>query len=300
MTRLTVVFSDVAEIVYQNLTQALGCSNTIQKLDCLRQVPTEAFNNALNSSGSTESYQHIFYGPIADGDIIARSGISRLQDGDFVKVPYIMGDNSDEGTDFIPLGINTDGDFTSFFTTFGIDNTTLSDLARLYPNDPPNNIPASHPDRFNETIGLQFKRAATLMTDALFVAPKRLAAEAWDKHTNASLYSYRFNTITNGIPENKAVTHYQEVAFVFHNVEGQGFPGVAPPYFGENPFKGKSESYRELADEMSRRWVSFVFDGTPDYEGGKCTFKVRGTGLTDVCRTEMAQVCFGKPNEYRV
>ncbi|TVY83757.1 Lipase [Lachnellula suecica] len=260
---------EISEVLYQNLTEALGCSDSADKLDCLRKVPTDAFNNYLNSSGKTEDYYHIYYGPQIDGDIVFRNSISQIEDGDFVKVPYIMGENTDEGTGFIPFGINTDSDFTNYFAGWGLDNTTLSEFARLYPNNAPNEVPATHPASFDETIGLQFKRAATLMTDALFTAPKRLASEAWVKNTNASLYSYRFNTIPNGVPDYFAVTHYVEVAFVFHNVKGQGFPGLEPPYFGEDPFKNEPASYVELADEMSRRWVSFVHDGTPDYEG--CT-----------------------------
>jgi carboxylesterase type B len=260
---------ELSEVVYQNLTQALGCSNATNRLDCLRQVPTEAFNAALNSSGNTESYYDVFYGPIPDGDILAQNRLSQLQSGDFVKVPYIMGVNSDEGTDFVPFGLNTDNDFASFYAGFNIDNATFSHLTHLYPNNSANDIPASHPGPFDNTIGLQFKRAATLFTDAVFVAPKRLSAQEWVKHTNKSLYSYRFNTIPHGVPDYFSVTHFQEVPFVFHNVEGQGYPGLDPPYFGENPFLGEPDNYRKLADEMCRRWVSFVYSGVPDYKNSK-------------------------------
>jgi hypothetical protein len=56
-------------------------------------------------------------------------------------------------------------------------------------------------------------------------------------------------------------------------VEGQGFPGDDPPYFGEDPFEGEPESYFLLADEMSRRWISFVATGVPDFEGSKFEFQ---------------------------
>ncbi|TVY36100.1 Lipase [Lachnellula subtilissima] len=258
---------EVSEIVYQNLTQALGCSNATNQLDCLRLVPADVFNAAVNASGNTESDYDVFYGPIPDGDILARNQLSQLQDGAFVKVPYIIGVNSDEGTDFVDFGLNTDEEFDAFWKPFGIDDATYANLTELYPDDPANDIPASHPAAFDETIGTQFKRAATLFTDAVFVAPKRLTAQEWVKHTTVPLYSYHFDTIPHGIPDYFAVTHFQEAMFVFHNVEGQGFPGVSPPYFGEDPFEGEPESYFLLADEMSRRWISFVATGVPDFEG---------------------------------
>jgi triacylglycerol lipase len=247
----------------------LGCSNAPDQLECLRRVPAAAFNAAVNASGNTESDYDVFYGPIPDGDILVRDRLSQLQDGAFVKVPYIMGLNSDEGTDFVDFGINTDQQFNSFWEPFGIDNATFANLTKLYPNDPAHDIPASHPAPFDSTIGTQFKRTATLFTDAVFVGPKRLSAQEWVKHTNQKLYSYRFDTIPHGIPDYFAVTHFQEVAFVFHNVEGQGFPGTSPPYFGADPFQGEPKSYFLLADEMSRRWVSFVATGVPDYPGSK-------------------------------
>ncbi|TVY87539.1 Lipase [Lachnellula willkommii] len=249
---------DVSEIVYQNLTQALGYSSATNQLDCLRQVPADTFNAAINASSNTESLYDIFYGPIPDSDILVRDQLSQLQDDAFVQVPYIIGVNSDEGTDFVPFGLNTDKEFDAFWEPFGIDNATYANLTELYPDDAANDIPASYPAAFDETIGTQFKRAATLFTDAVFVAPKRLTAQEWVKHTTVPLYSYHFDTIPHGIPDYFAIMHFQETMFVFHNMEGQGFPGDDPPYFGEDPFEGEPESYFLLADEMSRRWISFV------------------------------------------
>lgn len=261
-----------AEKVYANVTESVGCSNTTDRIACLREVPTATLNNVLNGS-YTEDYYYIYFGPLVDGDIVARSSLDQLQDGSFIKVPYILGDNSDEGTDFIPFGLNTDDDVSNFFAGFDFDNATLSSLLHLYPDDPSSNLPISSPSNFNSTIGAQFKRAATLISDLTFKAPRRLAATAWLQHTtpndSAPLYSYRFNTIPNGIPDYFAVTHFQEVSFVFHNVEGQGFPDEAPPYFGADPFGGKPQAYVDLADEMSRRWASFIHDRDPNFAQSK-------------------------------
>jgi carboxylesterase type B len=254
----------VAEEVYRNITEALNCSQAADKLACLRLVPTEVLNDTL-SSITTEDYYQIYLGPLVDGDIIACNGVEQLIDGSFVKVPYILGDNSDDGTDFTPQGINTDDDFIAFYQGYGIDNATLIDLLKLYPNDPSNDIPLSAPGVFNDTIGLQFKRSATLIGDIAFKAPRRLAAQQWNKYTNTSLYSYRFNTIPNGIPDYYGVTHFQEVPFVFHNVRGNGFPNIDPPYFGPDPFSNRPESFFDLATLMSRMWASFIHDKNPNF-----------------------------------
>jgi triacylglycerol lipase len=254
----------VAEEVYKNVTAAVNCSEAVDKLACLRLVPTEVLNNTFASIVAEDFYQ-LNVGPLVDGDIIARGGNEQLMDGSFVKVPYILGDNSDEGTDFVIQGINTDDDFIAYYKGFGMDNATLTELLKLYPNDPKNDIPLSSPGIFNDSIGLQFKRSATLTGDIVFKAPRRFAARQWNKFTNIPLYSYRFNAIPNGIPDYYAVTHGQEVAFVFHNIHGEGYPNINPPYFGPNPFANRSQSFLDLATLMSRMWASFIHDKNPNF-----------------------------------
>src|SRR5436305_15079020 len=87
----------VAEEVYKNITEAVNCSTATDKLACLRLVPTEVLNNTFFST-TAEDYYQLYIGPLVDGDIIARGGNEQLMDGSFVKVPYILGDNSDHGT----------------------------------------------------------------------------------------------------------------------------------------------------------------------------------------------------------
>lgn len=77
------------------------------------------------------------------------------------------------------------------------------------------------------------------------------------------------------------MTHFQEVAFVMHNVDGQGFPDEDPPYFGADPFLGEPPSYVALADDVCRRWVSFVNTGEPNYKGGKLKLFLIGDSRLD-------------------
>ena len=264
-----------AEQNYQRVISAVGCANATDKLACLRLVPTDQLNDVLNHTADAGDYYEAYYGPLIDNDIVARDGISQLEDGSFVKVPYIIGDTSDEGTDFVPFGINTDEDLIGYLKGYNLTNSTITMLLDLYPQDSPSLIPSTHPSQFNSSIGHQYKRTATLLTDIIFKAPRRLVAQSWLNHTvpnssdttitTAPLYTYRFATIPNGIPDEYSATHFQEVAFVFHNIHGQGYPDINPPYFGPNPFANKPESYIQLSDLMSKMWISFIHDGNPNY-----------------------------------
>jgi acetylcholinesterase len=91
--------------------------------------------------------------------------------------------------------------------------------------------------------------------DEVFIAARRLTCETWAA-ANVSAYCYRFNAVVNGIPWPIQVTHFQEVAFVFNNLEGLGY--------ATNPFANKSESYAALSQLMSNSWASFVHDLDPN------------------------------------
>lgn len=54
-------------------------------------------------------------------------------------------------------------------------------------------------------------------------------------------------------------THFQEIAFVFYNVEGLGYK--------TNPFAGMPPSYAALAKTMSTAWVNFVTGLDPNGKG---------------------------------
>jgi carboxylesterase type B len=74
-----------------------------------------------------------------------------------------------------------------------------------------------------------------------------------------SAYCYRFNAIPAGLPAAVGVTHFQEVAFVFLNLQGVGYLPAAVP-----PFENKTENYRDLSRFMNSNWVSFVHDLDPN------------------------------------
>ena len=60
--------------------------------------------------------------------------------------------------------------------------------------------------------------------------------------------------------------HFQEVAFVFFNTEGYGYPQNMNP----NPMGGAGRPiYVALAQQMVRMWISFINDLDPNAHGSK-------------------------------
>jgi carboxylesterase type B len=183
-----------------------------------------------------------------------------MKDGDFVKVPFLIGCNSDEGTAFLPGVINDDQDLIDYILTQGPDNATAAALLELYPDIPAIGIPDSVTGRPNSTVyGVQYKRGAAYNGDYYFIAGRRFTASAWTLQ-NVTSYSYRFNTAHyDGEADYVSVTHGSELAFVFDSVNGKGYT--------PNPFADMPPSYYELAKLMSKMWVSFVHDLDPNGHG---------------------------------
>jgi carboxylesterase type B len=247
---------------YQQLYNALvtrtGCNGTLDTLQCLRTVPAEQVNAAIN----TTSMPLFGFQPWLDGDFIREYTSLQLSAGQFVHVPIISGANSDEGSAFSPQGANSTEDFYTFLTASGnraVPPAFADQILEAYPDDPAVNVIANLGDaRTSGTFGNQFRRTASYYGDAVFIANRRLTCQTWAT-AGVPAYCYRFNALTANTPPEIGVTHFQEISFVFLNLDGVGYPPV-----NLNPFANKSESYLDLARFMDSSWVSFVHDLDPN------------------------------------
>lgn len=243
---------------FNNLTQATGCSSASDKLQCLRQLPFTQLNQVLNNTGLGT-----VWAPVLDGDFIKARASEQLAQGKFVKVPIISGTNSDEGTVFGPMGVETTTDFFNYLTTYPVPAPVPSSFAtkilEAYPDIPSQGIPGPPllpPDyRPGPPFGAQFRRSSAYYGDAVFIASRRYTCQTWAK-AGINAYCYRFNTLPTGLPPFIGVTHFQEVAWVFDNTAGLGYD--------VNPFAGQPQSYVELATLMSSSWASFIAELDPN------------------------------------
>jgi carboxylesterase type B len=246
--------------MYNELTRRTNCANQTSPIECLRALPAEQLNTAINTTSTTLNVTNFM--PIVDGDFIQKRTSVQLAAGDFVHVPIMDGANSDEGTAFSPSPVNTTADFEKFVIAAqaGRINASFAQaVLAAYPDDPSVNVVASLGNqRPGAPFGAQFRRSASYFGDVAFIAPRRKTCETWAA-ANLTAYCYRFNAIPAGIPPAIGVTHFQEVSFVFNNVMGVGYLPAATP-----PFLNKTQSYFDLAHFMNSNWVSFVHDLDPN------------------------------------
>ncbi|KAF2126684.1 carboxylesterase family protein-like protein [Dothidotthia symphoricarpi CBS 119687] len=246
--------------MYNTILSRTPCTNASSPLECLRYLPADQLNIAINTTSTTLNTTQ--FQPILDGDFIQKRTSLQLAAGEFVHVPIISGANSDEGSAFSPRPVNTSEAFFNLVTNGQRGNVSTelgNQILAAYPDDLSVNVIASLGNtRPGPAYGAQFRRSASYYGDQFFIANRRLTCRTWAA-AGVPAYCFRFNAIPAGLPAEIGVTHFQEVAFVFLNLQGVGYPPVSVP-----PFANKTESYRNLARLMDSSWVSFVHDLDPN------------------------------------
>ena len=284
--------------IYDKIVQQTNCTSWPDTLECLRTVPYETIFPFLDS---TKVGGPGFY-PTVDGDIIPNYPTELLRSGRFAHVPHLYGTNSDEGTDNAPPGvINTDKDLYDFLlgsTGFDFPPEVVSEILRLYPDDPTQGVPINTgTERFAEQ-GVQYKRAAAIIGDVFYHAPRLEDARYYSKY--ADTYIYRFNTrpfvnstnatytdLTGSLaPAYKGVQHFSEVAFIFSN----------PQFVGPWP------EYVDLSEQMSAQWINFINGGDPNGVGMPVwpRYNAGKKGLNLVLQTEGQGGSYVEEDTYRL
>jgi carboxylesterase type B len=263
-----------------------SCSDLVgsnKSLPCLRQAPFDEINSAIWAIRTG-----LDWAPVMDGDFIADYTTNQLKNGNFVKVPLLIGANTDEGTSFGRSrtsdggNVNTDEDMIDAIGNMippeaeGTTGQTVDELTdkvmELYPNDQRVGIPSleSWPyiikpnDSYAEAHGAQFRRSCALFGDLIIHYQRRRANKFWAKNGIPN-YAYRFNIKPNGQPEYAGVTHFQEVAFVMHNINGDGYD--RKPFGGEGSYPDNAKA---MAKTMTTAWINFF--NTLDPNGEKDIF----------------------------
>ncbi|CAH0056298.1 unnamed protein product [Clonostachys solani] len=246
--------ADVWQPYFDAVVQKTGCGAASDRLGCLRGLPWQTLNDVFNKTTPLNVTSPTLTA-VVDGDFITAQGSRLLKDGKFAHVPLLLGNNFDEGTAYGKQGINTDAQFEAYLASFGFDEDQVAKLTELYPDDPSLGIPASFLGRPTDSFGSQWKRVAAFAGDYQQHSGRRLLAESFAS-ANLPVYSYMWNVYVNGLGAIYGATHFQEVAFVFNNIYGRGY--------ATNPFENKPITYIQLADLMSKMWVSFIHDNDPN------------------------------------
>lgn len=235
---------------WNQLLSLTSCSN----LACLQALPLAKLNASVAQVGAGR------FQPVVDRDFIKSFPAAQVSDGQFVKVPLLVGANSDEGTAFMTRGVNFDSDFVNAIlarnsSSYAFPNeAAVQKVLQFYPDDPAQGVPVNTGDGILPT-GFQDKRSAAFFGDAVMIGPRRAFAQAMSK--SKDVFSYRFNQPPFHFPITVGATHFSEVAYVFNDRNNN------TAIFSNQPL-GPRPLDAALALLMSSMWISFVHDQTPN------------------------------------
>ncbi|KAK0717450.1 Alpha/Beta hydrolase protein [Lasiosphaeria miniovina] len=261
----------IPQATYSRLVSATACAPTLgtpASLECLRSLPLPDLMAVLRNT----SLNVAIWVPAMDGDFIADFPSRQVREGKFPRVPILAGQNTDEGATFGQNrsasrgGINTDDELKESITRVILGPNPdlpalLRDLLYLYPDIQAVGIPSLEkfpvltPEVREVTfLGLQYRRTAALYGDWMQAYQRRRGLIEWSNH-GVPAYSYRFDVTTAGVPGYISAAHFQELTFVFYNLDGVGYT--------RNPFENALNSHKALAKTMSNTWVRFFVEMDP-------------------------------------
>ncbi|KAJ7473145.1 Alpha/Beta hydrolase protein [Mycena galericulata] len=255
------------QTTYNSVITSTNCSSTANssasiQLSCIRSLPIDEFRQA--SVGTT--------GSLFDGDLLNVPGsLAAYRAGNWTRVSFLVGSNTDEGRSFAPSGANTTTDVAEFMSTI-VPPDQINATLQQYPDVPAIGCPFNTGDFQLDPVqngvyappGTQDKRTSAIVGDVVMAAaPRWLAQEVSYK---VPFWKYRFNhkpyDISFGVED--FVGHFVEVAYVFNTQNNDTDFWITnhatATYLGPPAPIGD----RFLGVYMSRTWAAFAATGDPN------------------------------------
>jgi carboxylesterase type B len=177
------VDSNKAQAIYNTVVKEAGCSGSSDTLTCLRTTPYNKLLQACNSVPGILGYStvNLSYLPRPDGKAITASPEELVTQGKYAKVPFIVGDQEDEGTLFglFTPNLTTTAEVSEYLSTVFFDEATTAQVNGLV-----DTYQTITEDGSPFRTGLlnnfypQFKRVSAVLGDVTFTISRRLFLES--------------------------------------------------------------------------------------------------------------------------
>ncbi|KAF8596270.1 Carboxylesterase [Ceratobasidium sp. AG-I] len=236
---------------YDQIASQTGCNKKSDSFECLRTLDVNALQAAHVASYELATNLVAFanfpaaYGPVTDAsdDFLPAPSSTLVLAGKYANIPIISGNNLDEGTWFV-ANPQSSLDVVAFLArddaglAFALSPIASAPLLVAYPNIPSLGSPYG---TGNELFGRakQYKRAASLVGDLLFTAPRRQFLSK-SVLRGQPAWSYLFKQPSGGPPE-YGISHASEIAYVFG-----GLPTDA------------SAGDKDVSSKMMQYWINFA------------------------------------------
>lgn len=238
-----------SEFQFNRFAAAINCSGGQDTMSCLRSKDTATLQSADVVSvfpGAPSSIEPDWYFlPVIDGKFSPDYLYNMLEDGRVTRVPLIIGDDTDEGTDFAPNATSSE-EFLQFIQANypHLDDNDLYLINKSYPLGPV--FPLHDP---------WFTPAEQAYGEATFICPGIEITKSLSQYNSpGKTWNYRYNV-------------YDES----DELKGQGVPHVSekPAIFGPgNAGSCDGCSYltynKPIVPIVMNYWISFILTLNPN------------------------------------
>lgn len=176
------------EFQFTRFVDDCGCSGAKNALSCLRSVDINTLQAANVPSpfpgGSSSPVPEWYFLPVTDGSLITSQLYTSFLEGKFIKVPVLVGDDTDEGSIFAP-NVSSQADISNWFKNNypHLDASQLAEINRAYPLMAP--IPTKSP---------WFPSASAIYGDSTFTCPgTQIALSVAKFFSPEHIWNYRYN-----------------------------------------------------------------------------------------------------------
>ena len=268
---------ETSQYQYDNITERTGCDTSTDTLACLRGLDAETLLAGVkhdpfpDGAGGAPVFA---FNPVIDNDFVTDLPVQSFSNGQFIKVPTIFGDDTDEGTVFTPHDIKTTQQARSFlknnFPTF--TTSQLDKYSGMY--------------GFENDTGTDdfWNKASTAYGETRYNCPGIHLSQLVTQKGNDKVWNWRYDVVDPGQTANgEDVAHGSEMGAIW----GTGYDGDPP--------KSLFTTNQNIVPVMQGYWTSFVqtldpnakrASGTPEWEKwtGKNRLKLvaEGTAMENV------------------
>lgn len=229
---------------YNNLTMRTGCNTTSASLACLRNLDIEKFQKENIQIPYPQSKRKPLYsyGPTVDGELIPNLTSHLFENGEFLRLPTIFGDDTNEGTIFVPRNVSNIEDATTFIRDQFpyISPPELDWFKKTY---------LSHPDtqKYKNT-GSYWAVTATGYGEMRYICPGIALSRQFTSYGVSTTWNYHYAVLDPTLDsKGDGTVHTTEVNAIW-----------GPEWTGTTPPKSYYSTNADIVPVMQGYWTSFI------------------------------------------
>lgn len=237
---------------YDELVNKTGCATEFDPIDCLRRLDVNTLQKANKGyhDPDTPINPGNSYLPTIDGDLVPDYTQNLIQQGKFMKIPVIFGDDTNEGTMFVHKSTNTVQDADNFLRS-NIQSINDSQIAQI------NSIYMAHPDDpVYPDAGQYWQGASNAFGEIKYICAGITYSSAYNSDPTTAQSNWNYHYAVIDPPAN------QSGMGTIHTIEINAIWG--PGYLSTTSPASYSTVNAPIVPLMQGYWTSFIRDFNPN------------------------------------